>query len=369
MLLVQLLLLLLLRAAACCVVTADEQSTQQQQHALLLGTSAPTKPPMLSVKDFGATGDGETDDTNAVQAAIDALCMHDAQHDNSCRITGNHVAASAIVIFPPGTYIISRTLNTSGLGNFWMGSGSGMWSSPKLVWNGPINGTLLAVQDFHSGFRLENFLLDGNKRAAHLVHVRVRTNPSGSTHNSQLSNLQFTGYRSYALILGTNDERNLAAGELSDVVCNFLVFSGSVVGSSGILINAQNMEIGSFYSIRFDPTCTIGNGKPCPCQTYVDGGTCPAGCLNNTCDSVHRHHIWHKAGRVEIYGMVSTRSDPRNYAIEAFDMIGIHGWNSEDRKLLHANFIPFGGPSVVTGVHQRGWLAQPTVRHATLIRA
>ena len=93
-----------------------------------------------------------------------------------------------------------------------MGAGSGMWSSPKLVWNGPINGTLLAVLDFHSGFRLENFLLDGNKRAAHLVHVRVRINPSGSTHNSQLSNLQFTGYRSYALILGTNDEQHLGAG-------------------------------------------------------------------------------------------------------------------------------------------------------------
>ena len=144
------------------------------------------------------------------------------------------------------------------------------------------------------------------------------------------------------------------------MVCNFLVFSGNVVGSSGILINAQNMEIGSFYSIRFDPVCTIGNGEVCPCQTYVDGGTCPVGCLNNTCDSVHRHHIWHKAGRVEIYGMVSTRSDPRNFAIEAWDMIGVHGWNSEDRRLVHANFIPFAGPSVVTGVHQRGWLSQPT---------
>jgi hypothetical protein len=195
---------------------------------------------MLSVKDFGAKGNGLFD---VIQSAIDALCMHDAQHDNSCCITGDAVAAAGIVVFPPGTYVITRTLNTSGVGNYWMGSGSGMWSSPTLVWHGPVNGTLLAVQDFHSGFRLENFLLDGNKVAAHLVHVRVRINPSGSTHNTQLNNLQFRGYRSYALILGTNDEQNLGAGELSDVVCNFLVFSGNVVGSSGILINAQNMEM------------------------------------------------------------------------------------------------------------------------------
>ena len=80
------------------------------------------------------------------------------------------------------------------------------------------------------------------------------------------------------------------------MVCNFLVFSGNVVGSSGILINAQNMEIGSFYSIRFDPSCT-----GCTCQDFVDGGTCPPGCLDGYCDSVHRHHIYHKAGRLEIY--------------------------------------------------------------------
>ena len=42
---------------------------------------------------------------------------------------------------------------------------------------------------------------------------------------------------------------------------------------------------------------------------YVDGGTCPPGCLGTpgcvgsacNCDSVHRHHIYHRAGRLEIY--------------------------------------------------------------------
>jgi hypothetical protein len=54
--------------------------------------------------------------------------------------------------------------------------------------------------------------------------------------------------------------------------------------------------------------------------------------------------------------MVSTRNDPRSFAIEAWDMVGIHGWNSEDRKLFHANPVVVHGPSVLTGVHQRGWL-------------
>ena len=34
---------------------------------------------------------------------------------------------------------------------------------------------------------------------------------------------------------------------------------------------------------------------------------------------------------------------------------GIHGWNSEDRKLVHGNRVAIGGPSVLTGIHQRGW--------------
>jgi hypothetical protein len=231
--------------------------------SLLMRVSA--SPPQLNVKDFGAVGDGTHDDTDAVQSAIDAMC-----ETSGANVTGG------ILLFPIGTYCVSRTLNTSGTGNYLMGSGAGLWSYPQLLWTGPVNGTLLEVGDFHSGFRMENFALDGGKRAAHLVHVNVRINPSGSTHNPVLANLAFTGYRSFALILGTNDKEHLAAGELSDVVCNFLVFRGNVIGSSGILINAQNMEIGSLYTVRFDPSC-----PECTCQDFVDGGTCPPGCVSN----------------------------------------------------------------------------------------
>jgi len=48
----------------------------------------------VSVKDFGAVGDGTTDDTAAIQAAIDA-----------CRIN------KQILYFPSGTYLVTNTLN------------------------------------------------------------------------------------------------------------------------------------------------------------------------------------------------------------------------------------------------------------------
>jgi hypothetical protein len=51
-----------------------------------------------SVKDFGAKGDGKTDDTKAVQAAID----HDVGSSLQKR--------AAVVYVPPGTYLLSDTL-------------------------------------------------------------------------------------------------------------------------------------------------------------------------------------------------------------------------------------------------------------------
>ena len=59
----------------------------------------------VNVRDFGATGDGSTDDTAAIQAAIDFID------------TGSETETGGIVYFPRGTYMISSTIyvrNTHG---------------------------------------------------------------------------------------------------------------------------------------------------------------------------------------------------------------------------------------------------------------
>jgi hypothetical protein len=61
---------------------------------------------MLSVKEFGATGDGVTDDTAAIQAAINSL------------------TAGGIVYLPGATYIVSSTLNIPVSNVKMMGSGN-----------------------------------------------------------------------------------------------------------------------------------------------------------------------------------------------------------------------------------------------------
>ncbi|MHB8645270.1 MAG: glycosyl hydrolase family 28-related protein [Thermomicrobiales bacterium] len=67
--------------------------TRPEATAAAIAPSPPATPLTGSnVKQFGATGDGKTDDTAAIQAAIDAI-----------------PAAGGTVIFPPGTYVVAPT--------------------------------------------------------------------------------------------------------------------------------------------------------------------------------------------------------------------------------------------------------------------
>jgi len=71
----------------------------------------------VSVKSFGAMGDGVTDDTNAIQRALDHLYLSGA---------GNSAAEEirAVLHFPPGIYLISSTLHLPPYATL-VGSGKG----------------------------------------------------------------------------------------------------------------------------------------------------------------------------------------------------------------------------------------------------
>src|SRR5262245_63278733 len=64
-------------------------------------TPAPGYANSISVKDFGAIGDGVTDDTSAIQKAIAAL-----------------PSDGGILLFPTGMYLVSSSLDFSGKQSF-----------------------------------------------------------------------------------------------------------------------------------------------------------------------------------------------------------------------------------------------------------
>jgi len=79
-------------------------------------------------RDFGAKGDGKTDDTAAIQATIDAAREH-----------GNR----AIAYLPAGNYRITRTLRITGA-DYYVGGNAIM---TRLMWGGQDEGPMIAVQD------------------------------------------------------------------------------------------------------------------------------------------------------------------------------------------------------------------------------
>lgn len=78
----------------------------------------------ISVKDFGAVGDGVTDDTSAIQAAIDYAATLTG--------TGDYTDTGVGIFFPPGDYLISSSLTiTSGGIGLYGAPGRG----PRIITN------------------------------------------------------------------------------------------------------------------------------------------------------------------------------------------------------------------------------------------
>jgi hypothetical protein len=87
-------------------------------------------------RDFGAKGDGRTNDTEAIQKAIDAARAH---------------GKGAIAYLPTGTYAITKPLRVTGKGYSIGGTGF----RTGLLWKGPPDGNIVEVLD-PDGVTLEN---------------------------------------------------------------------------------------------------------------------------------------------------------------------------------------------------------------------
>lgn len=244
----------------------------------------------VNVKQYGAVGDGATDDTIAIQAAISA-----AQN-----------AGSGAVFFPPGTYAISAPLTVTHTNMALIGTGnasiiqplSGFSGSAYLSITGADRGMVRDLSFWGSNFTsTSNPAGDGiqlhgcNDWVFMNLHFRsqngyaiqiVGDNASDGTAFTLLSNCNarhcLAGYRVYSPNTGTTIAGGILFANCQADACQggdaYLIEDSrdvTMVGCQGYSNTNASIHIKGGQFVHID-TCDLGGGTPATACVLIENG-------------------------------------------------------------------------------------------------
>lgn len=179
-----------------------------------------------SVKLYGAVGDGITDDTQAIQNAID-----------------NEIG----VCIPAGTYLITDTINITQKKGFTLqGSGFATYGEAhtRIVWGGPANGTMMVVMSSDSvdisQFAMEGDFSGGNYPGIGLFVTAI--NAMGGTHWTTIHDMaimNITGYPGIGMQVGSETDDDIGNNNFYRLL---LVFNKVDIKQIGIQTAANYYE-------------------------------------------------------------------------------------------------------------------------------
>ena len=196
----------------------------------------------LNVRDFGAKGDGQTDDTDAFQTALDAL---------------SHSASPGVLKIPQGNYLISRTLVIeAAYGLTIQGVGAGGYRIPSLapqpkmhmtnlIWTGKDGGVLFEIR-WSAAMDISNLRFIGRDwrkqkqeapRAGILMHFMTRKGAGNTIHH--LNNLSFID-TAVGMQMGTGKDG--FPNTDSDVYAELLTFRSCDTGFKSTHLQALNYQ-------------------------------------------------------------------------------------------------------------------------------
>ena len=232
----------------------NTEHNESGQHTNITATDIITTSPWVDVRAFGATGDGVTDDTQAIQAAIDYA---------QTRVVG--VSQAPMVYFPSGDYDINDTIiwKSANLGGIFPNT------AVRIYWNGIEDGTAIIKPSGYAGgasFALMTGLnfRPGTTTPRTWLNVTTGTDNffilekdhfgtcngdaiqfSNGWVNLHLTDLRFDGIKGYAIRLRTLSNQNMA----SFVLDRFTYDSGTG-GGDGFLIVDNSEDATNIGDVR-----------------------------------------------------------------------------------------------------------------------
>ena len=217
--------------------------------------------PVVNAVDYGATGNGSTDDTTAIQNAINAL-----------------PASGGTVLFPVGNYKVSSTLNvgngtssvaSSKLGVFLVGVGNPhsqpifggftATAGPKITWAGSGSNPIISVNGPLQGWGIQNLYLDCASIASS-VGLSLTSSQYGDNSNLTINNC-FRGIVSQTVpTFGSFSNTDSIHNSWRNLTVNVPATAGSL----GIFLtgngtnNTSNTDYCDFYNTDIDlPTSVV----------------------------------------------------------------------------------------------------------------
>lgn len=288
----------------------------------------------LFVEDFGAVGDGVTDDTAAIQAAITYIISQ----------------KGGTIFFSAGTYIISSslTLPIGSRGVRLCGAGQKYGFTPStpsgtcLKYTGSSSAPMILVNYGSHNFELEGMTLDANDKSNICLYFYAPgTAGTGITsiHRPHVENVQFLGYTYAGVVYGDANISALCGAQFEQASMTRVKFAGagpSITPSSsagfGVVLNAQNCEVLSITDAFFDPWAISVGGL----------------------QKEHWNHINVRAGGLYVTGVTFTRSLDYNIYGSGGDMgLVLDHARTEDLKLVYLAAGYPSNPVSITNIEGR----------------
>lgn len=247
-------------------------------------------PPMLnliSVRDLGAAGDGRTDDTKAVQSAIDRAAAG---------------ADGGTVWFPPGRYAVrSLSCINRDAASFHpvlrlLGAGAGVSSIVPLA-----AGAVLIDASGRSGFRMESLSIDSNALLSKVGILLARRRESPNCNATRIRDVRVEGAFSHAAVVA------VAAESMVWSECHFQ--NGHVPARSACFITSHSPEQAGLVDVgpwvegpntdnRFFG-CTFYTPYQGACPVHLRGstGTMFFGCTIIAGDAMNTRLVTYRPGK------------------------------------------------------------------------